>query len=137
MKIFKGEVVERVENYKYLGVIFDQKLDWVKNSKRIQSLFREFINSFCITAWGGNIRVKQKSAGNTSIKRCNKLLKTNDFQDIDQALFCECQRKYIPIIKDKTHPLFSFSSRSDRVIHIKTRTNRHFNSFLPMAISNN
>ena len=37
MKIFKGEVVERVKNYNYLGVIFEKKLDWVKNSKKIQS----------------------------------------------------------------------------------------------------
>ena len=35
--VIKGEVVKRVEEYKYLGVIFDEKLDLVKNSKKIQS----------------------------------------------------------------------------------------------------
>ena len=35
--VIKGEVVERVNEYKYLGVIFDEKLDWVNNSKKIQS----------------------------------------------------------------------------------------------------
>ena len=83
--VIKGEVVERVNEYKYLGVIFDEKLDWVKNSKKIQSkvnqrvffmynvakfnvdtkilsLFYEScilsVISFCITAWDGNVRAK-------------------------------------------------------------------------------
>ena len=162
--VIKGEVVERVNEYKYLGVIFDEKLDWVNNSKKIQSkvnqrvffmynvakfnvdtkilsLFYEScilsVISFCITAWGGNVRAKQKSMLNTSIKRCNKLLKINDFTDIDQALFCASQRKFLSIIKDPSHPLYSqikFSTRSNRLIHIKTKTKRHFNSFLPMTI---
>ena len=33
----KNEVVERVSVYKYLGVVFDEKLDWVKNSENLQS----------------------------------------------------------------------------------------------------
>ena len=108
---------------------------------KILSLFYEScilsVISFCITAWGGNVRAKQKSMLNTSIKRCNKLLKINDFTDIDQALFCASQRKFLSIIKDTSHPLYSqikFSTRSNRLIHIKTKTKRHFNSFLPMAI---
>ena len=35
--VIKGEVVERVTDYKYLGVIFDEKLDWIKNSEKVQS----------------------------------------------------------------------------------------------------
>ena len=34
--IIKGETVERVSTYKYLGVIFDENLDWVKNSETLQ-----------------------------------------------------------------------------------------------------
>ena len=89
---------------------------------KILSLFCEScilsVISFCITAWGGNVRAKQKSTLNTSIKRCNKLLETNDFTDIDQALFCASQRKFLSIIKDPSHPLYSqikFSTRSNTV----------------------
>ena len=28
----KGQEVERVKEYKYLGIVFDEKLDWSKNS---------------------------------------------------------------------------------------------------------
>ena len=28
----KGEAVERVETYKYLGVVFDSKLNWQENT---------------------------------------------------------------------------------------------------------
>jgi len=35
--VIKGEVVERVACYKYLGVVFDENLDWVENSKKVQS----------------------------------------------------------------------------------------------------
>ena len=32
----KGKEVESVNEYKYLGVVFDEKLDWSKNSITIQ-----------------------------------------------------------------------------------------------------
>ena len=164
--VIKGEVVERVVKYKYLGVLFYENLDWETNSKAVQSkvnqrvyfmynvakfnidskilsLFYEScivsVITFCITAWGGNIREKQKSIMNSSIKRCSKLLKYNDYDDIDQLLFCATQRKFLSILKDQSHPLYSlinFSVRSKRIIHVKTRTGRHYNSFLPMAIRN-
>ena len=35
--IIKNEIVEKVTNYKYLGVIFDERLDWVSNSDNLQS----------------------------------------------------------------------------------------------------
>ena len=34
----KGEAVERVETYKYLGVVFDSKLNWKEN---IDSVLKE------------------------------------------------------------------------------------------------
>ena len=99
--IIKGEEVERVTTYKYLGVVFDENLDWVENSNKVQkkvnqrihfmnkvskfhidnkilSLFFEScimsVITFCITAWGGNIRVKQKQPMNRAIKYGNKLV---------------------------------------------------------------
>ena len=93
--------------------------------------------NFCITAWGGNIRLKKKQNMNRTIKYGNKLVKRTHFSDINDTLFISTQRKFNSIIKDPSHPMYSlivFSSRSNRLIHIKTKTKRHFNSFLPSAV---
>ena len=93
--------------------------------------------NFCITAWGGNIRFKEKQNMNRAIRYGNKLVKRTDFCDINDTLFISTQRKFNSIIKDPSHPMYSlivFSSRSNRLIHIKTKTKRHFNSFLPSAV---
>ena len=162
--VIKGEVVERVTHYKYLGVIFDERPDWIKNSEKVQSkvnqrvyfmyqvskykidtqilsLFYDLciysVLTFCISAWGGNLRVKQKSIMDRSIKRCNKLLCKSIYIDMDQAFFISCQRKFSQIVKDSTHPLHDFiifSNRTNRLIHMKAKTTRYFNSFLPFAI---
>ena len=162
--IIKGEEVERVTTYKYLGVVFDENLDWVENSNKVQkkvnqrvhfmnkvskfhidnkilSLFFEScimsVMTFCITAWGGNIRVKQKQPMDRAIKYGNKLVCRTIFNDLNDSLFIATQRKFNSIIKDPSHPLFPlivFSNRSNRLIHIKTKTKRHYNSFLPSAV---
>ena len=162
--VIKGEEVERVINYKYLGVVFDENLDWVENSKKVQKKVNQrihFMNkvskfhidnkiltlffdscimsviNFCITAWGGNIRLRQKQTMDRAIKYGNKLVKRTLFNDINDALFISTQRKFNSIMKDPGHPMYPlivFSSRSHRLIHIKTKTKRHFNSFLPSAV---
>ena len=162
--IIKGEEVERVTSYKYLGVVFDENLDWVENSTKVQKKINQrvhFMNkvskfhidnkiltlffescimsvmNFCITAWGGNIRVKQKQPMDRAIKYGNKLINRTHFNDFNETLFVATQRKFNSIIKDPTHPMYPlivFSNRSNRLIHIKTKTKRHFNSFLPSAV---
>jgi len=93
--------------------------------------------SFCITAWGGNVRHKEKLLMNRSLKYGNKLVERTDYCDISDMFFIATQRKFKSIIKDSSHPLFPlivFSQRSNRLIHIKTKTKRHFDSFLPTAV---
>ncbi len=85
--IIKGEQIQRVEEYKYLGVVLDHKLRWDKwtdaVSKKCQqslyflrkmvsfsaspSLLKVFYNSFiesvltfCIICWFENVTVEQK-----------------------------------------------------------------------------
>ena len=42
--IIKGEEVERVTSYKYLGVVFDENLDWVEKVQKFKrKLIKEFI----------------------------------------------------------------------------------------------
>ena len=150
-----------------LLVVFDKNIDWVENSKKDQkwqkkvnrkihfrnelskfhiddkilSLFFEScimsVMTFCITAWGGNIRVKQKQPMDRAIKYGNKLVCRSIFNNLNESLFIATQRKFNSIIKDPSHPLFPlivFSNRSNRLIHIKTKTKRHYNSFLPSAV---
>ena len=160
----KGETVERVSIYKYLGVYFDENLDWVENSekllckanqrlffmrklsgfkvnKNILHLFFEHcvmsLFYFCITAWGGNIRASERDELERCIRHCLKLFDHEISITLNEILRIACKRKLDCIIKDKSHPLFSFlnfSVRSGRLISIKTCTTRHLNSFLPLAV---
>ena len=162
--IIKGETVERVSTYKYLGVIFDENLDWVKNSETLQCkanqrlfFMRKFsgfkvskvilnmsfehcvlsLFYFCITAWGGNIRACERDALERCIRHCLRLFDEDIFITLNEILKTACARKFNCILKDKNHPLFShlsFSVRSGRLIHLKSTTTRHLNSFLPFAV---
>ena len=73
------------------------------------------------------------------IKHCLKLVNAKDFISVDDILKIACKRKLNCILKDNTHPLHAFlefSSRSGRLLHVKTKTSRHLNSFLPYSIRN-
>ena len=50
---------------------------------KIAKSIYEVCNSFCITAWGGNIRMKQKQTLDRAIKYGNKLINRIDFNDIN------------------------------------------------------
>ena len=43
--------------------------------------------NFCITAWGGNIRFKEKQNMNRAIRYGNKLVKRTHICDINDTLF--------------------------------------------------
>ena len=95
---------------------------------------------FCINAWGGNIRAKDKNKINRVIKRSNKLANITGYKTFDDWLLLSSQRKLAVILKDSSHPLHSSiqtSPRSGRLLHITTKTQRHLNSFLPYAVRNN
>ena len=164
--LIKGQEVERVKEYKYLGVVFDEKLDWSKNSITIQkkinqrlffmkklfsfnvdkTLLNLFYDScivslftFCINAWGGNQRANDKAKMNRTIRNANKFLNNCNYNQVDDWLVLSCRRKLNSILADTSHPINSFlrtSPRSGRLLHITTKTNRHFNSFLPLSVRN-
>ena len=161
-----GQQVETVSEYKYLGVVFDDKLEWSQNSDRIQKKINQrlffmkrlytfnvdktllglFYDSciaslfcFCINAWGGNISAKDKHKINQVIKRSNKLIDSLVYKTLDDWLLMSSKRTLSRILKDTTHPLHSAikrSPRSGRVLHATVKTERHLNSFLPYAIRN-
>ena len=161
--VIDNEIVEQVENYKYLGVHVNNKLDWsvhtstviskinqrmffvrklnyFKIDKSLISLFYQSvvqsIISFCICVWGGNANSRAISKINSVAKQSFKI--TN----IPQLSFSEILAKYtekkiIRIIKDTTHPLhmqICFSARSKRLAIIRTKTERYRKSFIPRAV---
>ena len=161
--VIDNEIVEQVENYKYLGVHVNNKLDWsvhtstviskinqrmffvrklnyFKIDKSLISLFYQSvvqsIISFCICVWGGNANTRAISKINSVAKQSFKI--TN----IPQLSFSEILAKYtekkiIRIIRDTTHPLnmqIGFSTRSKRLAIIRTKTERYRKSFIPRAV---
>ena len=118
-----------------------RKLSGFKVNKSILHLFFEHcvmsLFYFCITAWGGNIRASERDELERCIRHCLKLFDLEISNTLNEILRIACKRKLGYIIKDKSHPLFSFlnfSVRSGRLISIKTCTTRHLNSFLPFAV---
>ena len=99
------------------------------------------IMSFCLIAWGGNGRVCGKSKINRALKCAGKMMNSAQHDTVDLTLLqlCDAKLKIVIKVKDTTHPLnahITHSQRSVRIVHLKTKTNRHLNSFLPLAIRN-
>ena len=155
--------VERVENYKYLGVHINNKLDWHHHSSSVISkinqrlyfvrklkyfnidntlislFYRSIIVSvvsFCIVAWGGNAVQKDIQKINKVVRQASKLtgIAQHLFIDIFES---NCKIKFSRILKDLTHPFsnqIKFSERSGRIIFPVVKKERYKRSFLPTAI---
>ena len=77
---------------------------------------------------------------NSVIKRSDRIIKGEPLMCFDNVFLELCNKKLINVMKDMTHPLNSnitHSSRNvNRLIHVKCRTSRYMNSFLPISIKN-
>ncbi len=160
----KGENVTIVNQYKYLGIIIDDKLEWDAHSSSVHSKMQqrlfflrklnafnidckilylfyssviESILLFCFHAWGGNIKADQQSCLQSTIKKCLSICGV-DFYSINTLLDKVTNVKINRVLKDRSHPLFSrvlFSKRRQgRLLSIKTKTERHRKSFLPRSV---
>ena len=121
-------------------MFFVRKLNYFKVDKTLISLFYQSviqsIISFCICIWGGNANSKAISKIDSVAKYASKIT-CSDQLSFDQILSKFTEKKIIKIMKDQTHPLnesVQFSSRSNRLIIMKTRTERYKKSFLPRAV---
>ena len=95
--------------------------------------------SFCLTAWGGNNTAQEKKKIDRCLKSANKMLGRETSDNFDKILDGLTNTKINKIIREDSHPLcpkVKFGRRSGRTIHLKSRTARYFNSFLPSAIRN-
>ena len=121
-------------------MFFVRKLNHFHVDKTLISLFYQAVVqsliSFCICVWGGNANHKDISKICSVAKQASKM--TGIVQlSFDAVLSIFTEKKIIRICNDKTHPLHSqitFSTRSGRLILIRTRTERYKRSFLPRAV---
>ena len=160
-----GEIVERVEKYKYLGVTFDENLSWKEHTYKVQTKLNQrmyflrklsYLNidsklitlfyrscvisilTFCVSAWGGNCSKKDSARFNRCLKHACRMCKI-DCDTFDNIYLDMCCKKLSSILKDESHPLCKFivrSPKSGRILHITSKTVRFLNSFLPFSIRN-
>ena len=155
----KGEAVERVETYKYLGVVFDSKLNWKESINLVlqkvnMRMYRlRKLRSFGVS-WGMLVtfinavicsiivRGSICRSGNISkrlYKRAGHVVKMplDSFKTLyEKRLF----KKLMQILNDPTHRVRHYfdsrcSNRSGRFWLPKTNTNCYKASFLPPALS--
>ena len=160
----KGENVEQVTSFKYLGVILDNKLNYnchvdhvckkanqrlfllrkLKhfqiNSNILESVYRSLIESiltFSITAWYGNLSVKSKTQLSRIVNQASKIIGKKQIPVSD--LYKEfTRRKAGRILRDPTHPLhdsFETLPSGRRLRAPLARKNLYKRSFIPSAIA--
>jgi hypothetical protein len=159
------EKVDIVKNYKYLGVIIDEKLTWEDNTnlvctkarKRLfflrklkefsidRQIMRLFYNSviqsvltFNITVWYKCLSVTQKDKISKVVKTASRCIGDNVFMDLDSMYNDKVKKLTSKIMENNNHPLnnnFVFLRSGIRLRAVKTRTKRFQDTFLPVAIS--
>ncbi|WP_419619893.1 alkylated DNA repair protein domain-containing protein, partial [Thiolapillus sp.] len=138
----KGEAVERVETYKYLGVVFDSKLNWKENinsvlkkvntrmyclrklrsfgvnSGMLVTFYNAVICSIIVygsVCWGGNISKFDRGRLEKIVKKAGHVvgMPLDSFKTLyEKRLF----KKLMQILNDPTHPMRHYfdSRRSNR-----------------------
>ena len=162
--VIKGQEIEQVQTYKYLGVIIDDKLNWQRHSSAvcnqlnrrmfflrklrsfkvdttILSLFyrstTQIILSFCIATWGGNIRYKDKCTLNRIIKKACKICSNINLPYFDELLLANTTSKIHAISIDVHHPIAAqivLSSHRNKPIYLKCKKERYRKSFVLSGI---
>ena len=123
--------MERVDNYKYLGTIIDNKLNYETNceavfkkgNQRLHCLrklcsfhidskmltmfyccFTESVISFSMVSWFSNLSLKNKNSLNQIVRRASQLI--GEPQLNPESLYTrQLQRLAGSILEDRSHPL--------------------------------
>ena len=85
---------------------------------------------------GGGYHNLRRARINRVIKKACKLTHF-PFPYTDELLTNACIKKLKTILEDNSHPLHTnlkFSSRSGRLIYLKTNRERYKNSFMPLSV---
>lgn len=141
----QGACVDTVEEYKYLGVHIDNKLDWARNTdalfkkgqsrlyflRRLRSfnicrtMLRMFYESvvssailFALVCWGSRLKVADSNRLNKVIRKAGDVIgvKLDSLESVMERRMLE---KLQSILENTTHPLHQFL-----VQHRSTRTGR-------------
>lgn len=160
---FNSQSVEVVHQYKYLGTIIDDKLTFehqvdalcTKAHQRMYfyrklrnfrvdstfmrmfySCFIESVFTFSFICWFGALSLKNKKHLQRIVHTCGKIA-GGTFTDLQDIYRAQILKKARQISFDPSHPLwaeFKLLPSRRRYTVPKCRTNRHKNSFIPVAI---
>jgi hypothetical protein len=160
----KGQTVERVEEYRYLGTIIDNKLTFSKNadaihkkckqrmyilyqlrslmvsSKIIQQCYHAFVESvltFSFICWFRTLNVKSKNSLAGVVNVCGKVVGRQQVP-LEQLFNKRALSKAVSIQTDPTHPLSSFFEllpSQKRFRAVRCRTQRFQSTFIPTAVT--
>lgn len=159
----KGQVVDHVESYKYLGTIIDSKLSFELNcdmvcKKAHQCLsclrklakfnidrhmltlfyfaFIESIMSFSIVVWYGSLSVMNKNSLNQIVKWASRIIGVNQW-NLGNIYTNQLYWKANVVLNDRSHPLrndFQLLPSGRRFVASRWKTRRYRNTFVPVAI---
>ena len=162
--VIHGEKVERVDEYKYLGTVVDEKLNFHGNTERIykkcrqrmhmlyqlrahmvssrilERCYRAFIESiltFSFICWFGCLGVKEKKRLTGVVNVCSNIVgvKQASLADLYTRRVTD---KAIKIKNDPTHVLahcFEILPSGRRLRVPRCRTNKFQHTFIPTSIS--
>lgn len=159
----KGKSIERVEEYKYLGSIIDNKLAFSRNtevifkkckqrmhimyqlrslmvsSKTLELCYHAFVESvltFSFICWYRTLSVKSRNSLSSIVNVCSKIVGKKQ-ATLEQLFQKRALRKAVSIYSDNTHPLsrlFELLPSNRRFRCLNTRTQRYKNTFIPSVI---
>ena len=161
--IIKGQTIEQVQSYKYLGTIIHSKLNFKENCKvmsrkghqhlfclrklsrlHVKTMMTFFYHAFiesvlssCLVSWFGNLPLKERNSLNQIIKWSGRLIGEPQL-GLESLYTRQLQRIASSISSDDSHPLsceFQPLSSGRRFNVPRSKTTRHRNSFVPAAVS--
>ena len=161
--VIKGESLERVTEFKYLGIEIDNQLIFDKCAKSkykklqqrlfflrklnsshvdrtiLQMFYKSALQSiitYCLVSVFGNMRAQDRGKLDRVIKQANRITGT-DGSMVEGLYKSLMLNKVESILSDETHPLnvqFNRSARSNRLLQLRINTKRYANSFVPSGV---
>ena len=161
--MIKGQEVERVNVYKYLGTTIDSKLSFKQNTDEVfrkcrqrlhilytlralkvnktimERCYQSFIQSvlaFSMICWFGSLGVREKMKLNSIVRTCEKIIGSKQ-QTIEEIFRKRATKRVIGIQKDPTHVLAHLLKTlpsGRRLQNFKCRLKRFEKTFIPQSI---
>ena len=159
----RGQTVERVEEYRYLGTIIDNKFNFEKNvesihkkcrqrmvilyqlrslmvsNKILTQCYRSFVESiltFSFICWFGSLNLKNSKNLDRVVKQCSKIV-GKQMTSLSELYRSRVISKAMKIYKDPSHcmnPVLELLPSNRRYRTIRCNSTRFSKSFFPTAI---